>query len=319
MKGTWIANVRRGFTLIELLVVIAIIGVLIALLLPAVQKVREAANRVKCLNNLKQLSLGMLNYHFALGTLPDGGSTYHGSGTWQVLILPYIEQDALRALYQGYDQLPVNGAWIAPNLGNVTSKQLALCTCPSDTIALTGGQTWAGASYHNYAGNFGNTAVSDSYANGAMRTETSYNGLVFAGAPFRYHNPQRLSDITDGTSNTLMLAEVVQGQRIDLRGFTWWGDAAAFVTSLRPNDANPDVVTHPDFCDPNPPNPPANCTGINTADGYAVRVFAARSRHSGGVNVSFCDGSCRWISNQVDPQTWHALGTSQGSEVLGNY
>jgi prepilin-type N-terminal cleavage/methylation domain-containing protein/prepilin-type processing-associated H-X9-DG protein len=314
-----IATHRRAFTLIELLVVIAIIGVLVALLLPAVQKVREAANRVKCLNNLKQLSLAMLNYHFAIKSLPDGGSTYHGSGTWQVLILPYIEQEPLRALYQGYDQLPVNGAWISPNLGNVTSKQLALCTCPSDIVARPGGQTWAGTSYHNYAANFGNTAVGDSYSTGVMRTETTYSGIQFAGAPFHFHNPQRLSDITDGTSNTLMLAEVVQGQRIDLRGFTWWSDAAAFVTSLRPNDSNPDVVTHPDYCDPNPPNPPANCTGINTADGYAIRVFAARSRHSGGVNVSFCDGSGRFVSDRVDPTTWQALGTSQGHEVVGDY
>jgi prepilin-type N-terminal cleavage/methylation domain-containing protein/prepilin-type processing-associated H-X9-DG protein len=319
MKRPAIDNFRRGFTLIELLVVIAIIGVLIALLLPAVQKVREAANRVKCLNNLKQLSLAMLNYHTNMDTLPDGGSTYHGSGTWQVLILPYIEQDVLRKLYQHYDELPVNGAWMPPNLQNVTSRQLALCTCPSDTVVVTGGHTWAGTSYHNYAANFGNTAVGDSYSTGIMRTETSYNGIEFAGAPFRFHNPQRLTDITDGTSNTLMLAEVVQGQRVDLRGFTWWSDAAAFVTSLRPNDSNPDVVTHPDYCDPNPPNPPANCNGINSSDGHAIRVFAARSRHLGGVNVSFCDGSCRWISDQVDPRTWQALGTSQGGEVLGNY
>jgi prepilin-type processing-associated H-X9-DG protein len=152
-----------------------------------------------------------------------------------------------------------------------------------------------------------------------MRTETTYNGIKFGGAPFGYVNPQRLSDITDGSSNTLMLAEVVQGQRIDLRGFTWWSDGAAFVTSLRPNDSNPDVVTHPDFCDSYPPNPPANCVGINTADGYAIRVFAARSRHSGGVQVSFCDGSCKFIADSIDPLTWQHLGTSKGGEVLGSY
>jgi prepilin-type N-terminal cleavage/methylation domain-containing protein/prepilin-type processing-associated H-X9-DG protein len=319
MKTSRSGGTRRGFTLIELLVVIAIIGVLVALLLPAVQKVRETANRAKCLNNLKQLSLAMLNYHSDMRTLPDGGSTYHGSGTWQVLILPYIEQNTLRALYQGYDQLPINGAWISPNLGNVTSKQLPICTCPSDMVALPGGQTWAGTSYHNYAANFGNTAVGDSYSDGTMRTENTYNGITFAGAPFGYRNPQRFSDITDGASTTLMLAEVVQGQRIDLRGFTWWGDGAAFMTSLRPNDSNPDIVTHLDYCDPNPPNPPADCTGISTADGHAIRVFAARSRHLGGLNVSFCDGSCRWISNDVDPLTWQALGTSRGNETLGNY
>jgi prepilin-type N-terminal cleavage/methylation domain-containing protein len=306
---------RTGFTLVELLVVVAIIAVLIGLLLPAVQKVREAANRARCLNNLRQLAAAMHNHHSAANALPDGGSRWHGSGTWQVLILPYIEQDALWRLYQGYGQA-ANGAWSPPNVSNVTGKQLALCTCPSDTVALRGGQTWAGTSYHNYAANFGNTAVGDGWSDGAMRTEASYNGFTFAGAPFRYNNPQRLTDITDGTSNTLLMAEVVQGQRVDLRGFTWWGDAAAFVTSLRPNDPEPDVLTHPDYCDPNPPNPPADCAGRSTGDGYALRVFAARSRHPGGVNVSSCDGSCKFIANGIDPLTWQQLGTSQGGEVL---
>ena len=93
---------RSGFTLIELLVVIAIIGVLIALLVPAVQKVREAANRINCQNNLKQLGLAMHNYHDARRTLPDGGID-HFSGNWQVTILPFIEQDNISKLYQGYD------------------------------------------------------------------------------------------------------------------------------------------------------------------------------------------------------------------------
>ena len=145
----------------------------------------------------------------------------------------------------------------------------------------------------------------------------NFNGNTFAGAPFRYAKPQRFADISDGTSNTLMLAEVIQGQRQDLRGFTWWGDAAAFVTSLRPNDSNPDVVTHT-YCDGKPPNPPANCTGV-TSGAWAIRAFAARSRHSGGVNVAFCDGSGRFIADTIDPITWQYLGTSQGGEVLSDY
>ncbi len=311
-------RLRRGFTLIELLVVIAIIGILIALLLPAVQKVREAANRIQCSNNLKQLALAMHNYAVNNRTLPEGCSAvHHGAGTWQVLLLPYIEQDALFQLYQGYG-LPGDYAWDSQNVSNVTGKQIALCTCPSDTVVVTGGKTWAGTSYHNYAVNFGNTAVADSLSTGAMRVEAVYNGIQDGGAPFRCGDPQRLSDISDGASNTLMMAEVVQGQRVDLRGFTWWGDAAGFETSLRPNDSNPDVVTHPDYCDANPPNPPANCNG--TADGnWLVRVFAARSRHSGGVNVSFCDGSCRFIANGIDPLTWQHLGTSRGGDTLGDY
>lgn len=307
---------RRGFTLIELLVVIAIIGVLIGLLLPAVQKVREAANRMKCLNNLKQLGIAMHGYHDAIGTLPDGG-TYHESGGWQLTILPYIEQTALYRLFQGYGTHSP-GVYGSPNVANVTGKQLTLCTCPSDVVVLTAGQTYNKCAYQNYAANFGNTAVGDSNtATPGMRTETTYNGITFAGAPFRFANPQHLSDITDGTSNTLMMAEVVQGQRQDVRGFTWWGDGSSFVTSLRPNDSNPDVISHT-YCDGNPPNPPANCTGVSTAYG-PIRAFASRSRHPGGVNVAFCDGSGRFISNSIDPLTWQNLGTSQGGEILGDY
>jgi prepilin-type processing-associated H-X9-DG protein len=114
------------------------------------------------------------------------------------------------------------------------------------------------------------------------------------------------------------LAEVIQGQRKDVRGFPWWGDGASFTTALRPNDSNPDLVTH-SYCDGNPPNPPANCTGQNDPSGYPIRAFAARSRHAQGVNVSFCDGSTRFISNGIDPTTWAHLGTSQGGEVLGDY
>src|SRR5437870_317038 len=125
----WSPRRARGFTLIGLMVVIAIIGVLIGLLLPAVQKVREAANRIKCQNNLKQLGVAMHNYHDAFGTLPDGGID-HFSGNWQITILPFIEQQALYQLYQGYGV--AQSVIRAANIANVTGKQLALCTCPSD-------------------------------------------------------------------------------------------------------------------------------------------------------------------------------------------
>jgi prepilin-type N-terminal cleavage/methylation domain-containing protein/prepilin-type processing-associated H-X9-DG protein len=301
---------RHAFTLIELLVVIAIIAILIGLLLPAVQKVREAAARAKCINNLKQLGVAMHNYHLTIGALPNGGS-YEFSGTWMLLILPYIEQDALAKLYPNWGNSGSNNRDI-PN-------QVAICTCPSDTVVKPAGQTYNGASYHNYAANFGNTAVADPNGAAPMYTLTTYNGLTFAGAPFGYNKSQPLTSITDGTSNTLMLAEVVQGQRQDVRGFTWWGDGGTFETSLRPNDSNPDLVTH-SYCDGNLPNPPANCTGMNDPSGYPIRAFAARSRHINGVNVAFCDGSCKFIVNSVSTTIWQALGTSQGGELLqGNY
>ncbi|OAI38679.1 hypothetical protein AYO40_01610 [Planctomycetaceae bacterium SCGC AG-212-D15] len=311
--GCW-CNRRSGFTLIELLVVIAIIGILVGLLLPAVQKVREAANRVRCQNNLKQLALALHNYHDANSCLPEAAGAWSGSATWLVGVLPYIEQDPIARHYRS-DLVGWNQA-----SSGATNQQIAIATCPSDTVALPHGQTCGGSSYHNYAANLGNTATATPFAGGGytMRTEATYNGNTFAGAPFRYVKPQRLTDITDGTSDTLMLAEVVQGQRQDLRGFIWWVSGPGFVTSLRPNDSNPDLVTH-GYCDANPPNPPANCTGVISADNYAIRAFAARSRHAGGVNVALCDGSCRFVANSIDPLTWQRLGTSQGGEVVQDY
>ena len=312
---------RRAFTLIELLVVIAIIGILIALLLPAVQKVREAANRVSCLNNLKQLSLACHNYAIAYETLPEGsvpGSW--GYGTWQTLLLPFIEQAQLFALYHGKDTGEI---YYSPwNVAHVTNVQLRVATCPSDTPALPGGMTWGGCSYHNYAANGGNTAVGDSTTNTSMDIQPTWNGYVYGGAPFRFNQPQRLTDITDGTSNTLMLAEVIQGQGMDVRGYTWWGDAGVFVTSLLPNDPIGDYVNHT-WCNPNPPNPPAqasSCGSFTTTGGYQVRAFAARSRHTGGVNVALCDGSVRFVANNIAALTWQYLGTSQGGEAMpGDY
>jgi prepilin-type processing-associated H-X9-DG protein len=306
--------------LIELLVVIAIIAILIALLVPAVQKVREAAARTQCQNNLKQLAVGMHNYHDSMKTLPDGGLD-HFSGTWMISILPFIEQNAMFQLYQGFGTTS-NSVVLAANIANVTGRQLAVCTCPSDTPALPGGQTYDGCSYHNYAVNYGNTAVGDGTTGGGpMDIEASYSGLTYQGSPFRFNRPQPLTSITDGTSNTLMIAEVIQGQRKDVRGYTWWGDAGGFVTSLLPNDPRGDYVNHT-YCDAGPPNPPATGCGsftttTSTSGNYQVqiRAFAARGYHTNGVNVALCDGSARFVSNGVLPTVWQALGTSQGNET----
>jgi prepilin-type N-terminal cleavage/methylation domain-containing protein len=311
-----VPRLRAAFSLIELLIVIAIIAILIGLLLPAVQKMRAAAARIQCANNLKQIALAMHDYHDTCGALPEGvpnvGPAPNQSvlGTWQVSILPFIEQDAIRKNYQGYG-VPSGPRYdAAANIAGATGKRIRTLLCPGDTPNTAGWPANAAGNltYSNYIVNFGNTSINE--ATPAWQTPT-YNGLTFHGAPFTCGRPVALVNITDGTSNTLMLSELIQGQRHDLRGNTWWGPGSGFETSLRPNDSAPDL-TWPDggWCDANPPNPPC---AFRTA-GY---VFAARSRHVGGVNAALCDGGVRFIANGISTSTWQALGTTQGGEPLG--
>lgn len=293
---------HRGFTLIELLVVIAIIAILVALLLPAVQQAREAARRSSCKNNLKQLGVAMHNYHDTHGTLPVG---VHRCcwGTWQVAILPQIEQGNLFSLYQNSGGTDATGPRYssAPNTTNVTNKRIETLSCPSDPE----NRPFGNLTSHNYAVNFGNTGYGQ---------QRNLNGVQWQGAPFKSRAVQRFRDITDGTSNTLLMAEVRQGQGRDLRGFSWWGDAAQFTTYLTPNSGLPDRIYTSYYCQNNQTNPPcAASSGSNPT------MFASRSQHTGGVQVLLADGSVPFISDNINLGTWRALSTTQGSEVLGEF
>jgi prepilin-type N-terminal cleavage/methylation domain-containing protein/prepilin-type processing-associated H-X9-DG protein len=302
---------RAGFTLIELLVVIAIIAILIALLVPAVQKVRESAARTQCQNNMKQMAIAIHNFHDASKTLPAfTGPNTCCWGTWVVTILPYLEQDNVSKLYVNWGGDDNTGPRYsgAPNTTNVTSKRFSVMTCPSDMV----NSPFGGLTNHNYAANLGNTGYGQS---------ATLNGVPNGGAPFKPSktmflntSEMKLTNITDGTSNTLLIAEVMQGQASDLRGFTWWGDAAGFTCYLAPNSSSPDAIYTAGYCN-NLPSQGLPCVVSTTA--YPT-MFASRSRHPNGVNVGLCDGSVRFVSNGVSLDTWRAACSAQGAEVLAS-
>jgi prepilin-type N-terminal cleavage/methylation domain-containing protein/prepilin-type processing-associated H-X9-DG protein len=321
---------RRAFTLIELLVVIAIIAVLIGLLLPAVQKVREAANRMKCANNLKQIGLGMHNYHDTFGTLPPQTANNANKccwGTWQMAVLPFVEQDNLWKMYVDYGtgrSTPAGLRYDQQVNLRVTSVRLPLFTCPSDQPSVAKTVSYQGQAYpitnQNYLVNVGNIDYAQG-KDGLLPDQPT--GLRFLGAPFSRTQQFRLTDITDGTSNTLMAAEIRQGQpgsqHGDYRGLTWWGEGSGFTTYRTPNSPGPDYIS--EMCvdtSENRSNAPCQTVVSSTGNGN-INVFAARSRHSGGVNVLLCDGSGRFINDNVSWDVWQALGTSRGGEVGGGF
>jgi prepilin-type N-terminal cleavage/methylation domain-containing protein/prepilin-type processing-associated H-X9-DG protein len=292
---------RRAFTLIELLVVIAIIAVLIGLLLPAVQKVREAAARMSCSNNFKQLGLAAHSYHDAQGALPVNGpgQTYSMSGpnwSWLAHILPYIEQDAL------YKQLNIPTANLGSQAGLATT--IKTFQCPSDEatrprtdtadIGGTVGQT-------NYKGVCGSNWAWGSYniggSNGGNGLDAG-NGIFYRtdGAPTTGgHGPLKITSITDGTSNTFMTGEEIPSMN---RWAAWpYNNAATGTCAIPLNSAM--RSGQPGF--------------QNSADW--PNVYSFRSRHTGGANFGMADGSVKFIAEGIDLTTYRNLATYAGGEV----
>ena len=335
------SNGKRGFTLVELLVVIAIIGVLVALLLPAVQAAREAARRSHCGNNLKQSALAIHTYEDTFKYMPPG--CYHAVfGTWITAILPYVEQKNLQDRYtfgpsSEFRPSPPGGIRYGHALNlPVTRTQVPVFVCPSDQKAANP-SVISGVTFHNYVANYGNTTRGRMSPCGTMG-----NGQpnLFGGAPFveviykatpaemglgnyysyishdgTFRQGVRMAEITDGTSNTLGISETVQGQGGDLRGFGWWGGGAHFETFLAPNSPAPDRTEQ--SCTPNVrPNPP--CVNRQTTSALTEECIAARSRHPGGVQASRCDGSVAFFSNNINLDTWRWLGTAMGGDVPQN-
>ena len=325
---------RRAFTLIELLVVIAIIAILIALLVPAVQKVRAAAARTQCQNNLKQIGLAAHNYAEVNKRLPPGARVHippsgaivpSVSGASAISqLLPYLEQTSIFSLFDHTKNI-----FDVAN-DKAMSQEVATLLCPSDPSRgrnLTYSNT-------SYMANLGANAWS-------QNTDPVTGGIFFwdpkAGARVR------LLDIRDGTSNTAMFSEAKRGsapandpatdinQAKHANGSLWIGSPTA-------NDLTP-----PAGCNvPVPPGDRANYRSLIMWCGYSTMAvyythtitpnstttldcyasftesahLAARSYHSGGVNVAFCDGSVRSISNGIAAKTWRDLGTRAGGETV---
>jgi len=321
---------RKGFTLIELLVVIAIIGVLIALLLPAVQSAREAARRTQCVNNLKQIGLALHNYHGAVGSMPIGYTIYDepwpgdptvpgGHAKWGALALltPYLEQSNVYnavnfdfPLIGGPNQ---NFALFAENL-TVVSTRVPSFLCPSDGIERNTPPAWPS----NYVACAGS---------GLRVPERGYRRV---DGTFYVNSSTKFADMKDGTSNTVVFSESLVGPggaynipisemaddpRRYIRHVTELTEANCEAASaIHPRkrgnwaDGDANAGTYAHWYPPNPQHPSCNRHSVGWSE--------ASSGHPGGVNVLLGDGSVRFIKDSIALETWRALGTRRGGEVI---
>lgn len=234
-------------------------------------------------------------------------------GTWAVLVLPFIEQDNAYKLYQNWggtdsvnSNFPAQGTGgfprygAAPNTTNVTARRYKTFTCPSDQENAPIGSI----TNNNYAVSGGTGGTYRTIPNGG--TVAAMAGMFDGGSLTR---KIKLTDVTDGLTNTLMVGEVLQGKNSDLRGFIWWGDASAFSTFAPPNTSTPDQIYTATYCN-NLPLQNLPCVGTGGA------VFYSRSRHSGGVNAALGDASVRFITNSVTPATWLYMGSANDGQVI---
>jgi len=295
-----------GFTLIELLVVIAIIAILIGLLLPAVQKVRESAARMKCSNNLKQLALGCHNYHDSYGHIPysvsygnEGGPAPWSGRGWSLEVLPFIEQASLsnafepsRTVSLGGGANALNGANMAPLMATV----LAAYTCPSDGLSARTANNLAQMSgvmtaVSNYKGVIGDPNMGGGAGTGQGSTDLhgtiGNNGMFYRNS---YREKLKLTAVTDGLSNTFMIGEDVPYHNQHSALFFSNGDYASChqVLNLFPNPRD---------------------------DGNWPRVISFRSMHTGGANFASADGGVRFIQDQIDRTQYRSLCTRNVGEV----
>ncbi len=315
---------RRGFTLIELLVVIAIIGILIGLLLPAVQKVRAAAARLSCQNNLKQLALAAHNHHDAFKKLPPGLLLSPARTTSLfVELLPFVEQDNL---YRQWDFLNPSANYLGGNAARAANV-LPLYVCPSasldrNPIDMGGGRT---AALTSYAGNGGSRTLLPAKATNDGVFHRVQNGF----------GQIRLTDIQDGTSNTLLFGERSQADgnwnsflpapfqpapnpdffAIGTYGI-WAPSTAIGIREVTLAGMNAINYGHPFGWQPPPwPEQPPPVSWDQFLPFYEARLSAYGSAHSGGANFAFCDGTVRYLTESLPVSSLRALSTRHGGET----
>lgn len=324
-----------GFTLVELLVVIAIIGILVALLLPAVQAAREAARRSQCLNNMKQLSLGVLNHESNVKRLPAGFTTVPSGDlnhTWATYTLPYLEEASL------FGQIdftkPVFAPWqeagqTCPNSAPWTYTQISLFLCPSGRGPNLHTGAAACFAHGNYVANTGwfpwyqalPKTNYDFYRNLDFQSTGVDKRGVFEKVYSEQNEGMPLQKISDGTSNTVMLGECKQFPGEDSRGLIYLASCLYSHENL-PNSKATDKL---EYCADGPngsddrdgdlfPDAPCDSRSMQLPRGPMAQT--SRSHHPGGVTVSFCDGRAELINDSVEEGVWRAISTRANGEVV---
>ena len=313
----------RAFTLVELLVVIAIIGILVAMLLPAVQAAREAARRVQCTNNMKQIGLAFLNHENEFRKFPSGAEGWNEQGSqWLghtafAQILPYMELTEIK------DMIVPDRRWIDPANNNVGFAKLqpTQYLCPSDPEAL-GRALHGGFARANYVVSYGKDWVfpppMPTYQPQARPPGSDPEELETGGA-FRYETGRRIEDFRDGTAHTLMASEVragadddygAGGDPADYRGVWYW----PFVGSMYLHKETPNTSVEDCLRWYQCPNPEDQVAPCNANCNEQEANSAARSYHPGGVNAVFGDGHVAYVVDDIALLPWQALATLDGRD-----